>query len=246
MRRVLKRVRIYGSNLYRPRLIDLWRAARSVSFEPTPILEALSSAGPSERRAYSEEFALLLTELIARAGVTVGPESISMAMEREEVALIYSLVRARRPKVVVETGVASGVSTYFLLHALEKNQRGSLTSFDVSSGAGSLLQSDERKGWELIVLNPRASRREFRERMAARDEAIDLFIHDSDHSYQHQSFEYATALPHMAPDGLLASDDVDGCFAFLDFCAQRDLSPRFLLSPTKAFGIVELGGLARR
>jgi predicted O-methyltransferase YrrM len=237
---LLKRVRLpNGSNLYRPRLIDLARAAQTISVEPIPIATALSTAAPSELAAYSEEFAALLSALIGRAGSASGLDAISMAMVREEVALMYLLARARRPKLVVETGVARGVSTYFLLHALRKNQVGRLTSFDLRSDAGELLLPGEREGWELVVLDRRRIRSKFHQRVSALTAPIDLFLHDSDHSYGHMLFEYETVLPRISPGGLLASDDVDCCFAFLDFCARHRLAPRILVAPTKAFGVAE-------
>jgi predicted O-methyltransferase YrrM len=229
-----------GPNLYRPRLIDLARVAQTISVEPIPIVTALSTASPSELATYSEEFAALLSALIGRAGSASGLDAISMAMVREEVVLIYLLARARRPKLVVETGVARGVSTYFLLHALRKNQVGRLTSFDLRPDAGELLLPGEREGWELVALDRRRIRSEFRQHVSALTAPIDLFLHDSDHSYGHMLFEYETVLPRISPGGLLASDDVDGCFAFLDFCARHRLAPRILVAPTKAFGVAEV------
>lgn len=46
---------------------------------------------------------------------------------------LHALVRLLRPRHVVEVGVASGVSSAYLLHALAKNQRGTLHSVDLPS-----------------------------------------------------------------------------------------------------------------
>ncbi len=37
---------------------------------------------------------------------------------------------------------------------------------------------------------------------------VDLFYHDSLHTYDHMFWEFGTALPYLSPRGLLASDDV--------------------------------------
>ena len=47
----------------------------------------------------------------------------------KEVAL-YLLVRKYKPKVILETGVANGISTYFILKALHLNGSGKLISID--------------------------------------------------------------------------------------------------------------------
>jgi predicted O-methyltransferase YrrM len=208
--------------------------------EPGALLTKLGGLEGQSLSPIAGEFADLHSTLVERAGSPGSLGAISMAMTHEESFLVYALVRQFHPRVVVETGVASGASTFFILHALRRNQAGQLTSFDVSPKAGSLIGPDEKAGWEFVVLEPKNARREFREHMAQKS-SIDLFIHDSDHSYGHQSFEYATVLPHMRPGGLLASDDVDACFAFIDFCALHRFSPVYLISPMKAFGIARVG-----
>jgi len=240
IRKWLKRLRIYGSNLYRPRLIDIWRSAQAVCLEPGSLLTKLGGLDVGALSSLSGEFADLRSTLLERAGSPGSLEAISMAMTHEESFLLYAIVRRFQPRVVVETGVASGVSTFFLLHALRKNQSGRLTSFDVSPTAGALIRPEEKADWRFIALDPKNARREFREHVAQQG-PIELFIHDSDHSYGHQSFEYASVLPHLRPGTLLASDDVDACFAFIDFCAQHHFSPFYLISPTKAFGITRVG-----
>src|SRR4051812_6926009 len=45
--------------------------------------------------------------------------------------LCYAVCRARKPRVVVETGVAFGVTTAFILKALEQNGSGELHSVDL-------------------------------------------------------------------------------------------------------------------
>jgi hypothetical protein len=50
--------------------------------------------------------------------------------------------------------------------------------------------------------------------------AIDMFVHDSDHDYDHQRFEFETVYPHCAVGSILISDDAVGGTAFADFCRQ--------------------------
>ena len=130
------------------------------------------------------------------------------------VLVIYILARLVKPKVIVETGVANGVSTYFLLNAIKYNDCGKLYSIDVSQDVGSILSINERVGWNLIILDS-INAKGLRRKLSFLDN-IDLFIHDSDHSYKWQKLEYSLALEKMAQQSFLLSDDVDSSYAFMD------------------------------
>ena len=47
----------------------------------------------------------------------------------------YAAIRSLRPEVVVETGVANGVSTAYLLLALDQNGKGILHSIEIGDPA---------------------------------------------------------------------------------------------------------------
>jgi predicted O-methyltransferase YrrM len=53
---------------------------------------------------------------------------------------------------------------------------------------------------------------------------IDLFLHDSEHSYDCMSFEFRTAFGHLRSGGILASDDASWNSAFEDFAASVNRS----------------------
>jgi hypothetical protein len=83
--------------------------------------------------------------------------------------------------------------------------------------------------WELIIGD---SRRELPS-LVSRLPPIDMFHHDSLHTFEHMTWEFETALPHLSPQGVLSSDDVRnpssllGIFrqnAFPAFCESRQLS----------------------
>ncbi len=70
----------------------------------------------------------------------------------------YVAVRAKKPYTVVETGVAHGVSTYYILRALEKNGHGHLFSVDLpywkwnsESEIGNLVPLSLRSKWTLLI-----------------------------------------------------------------------------------------------
>jgi predicted O-methyltransferase YrrM len=157
---------------------------------------------------------------------------------------LRSAVRVFKPQLVVETGVANGVSTRAILSALADNDRGTLVSFDIDPMLQDVVPNDLARRWHFIPLDRNRRRQEFRaaiERLGV----IDLFLHDSEHSYAWQTFEYNEAWSRIREGGLLASDDVDASFAFLDFCQRVALRPLILVGERKAFGVLRKRTLQR-
>ena len=150
--------------------------------------------------------------------------------------LIYALVRIRKPKTVVETGVANGMSSFFILHALRLNSFGKLHSIDVSPDVGVLLDDDERAQWDLRVLARRCSSEDFRDAIADLP-PIGMFLHDSDHSYFWQKMECQEASLRMAPDGLVLSDDMHLSLGFIDYCREGSVKLAALIAPPTMFGV---------
>ncbi len=102
------------------------------------------------------EHAKLLNILRTRLQSRALAYPIEYQLGTESSLLLYALVRLLSPRVVCETGVANGISSYFLLHALKKNGIGTLFSFDVSSDVGTALDDSEKAHWELTMLRKRA------------------------------------------------------------------------------------------
>lgn len=185
------------------------------------------------------EFEALQRELQRRENVQVSSNTHpkNWAVAEQASFLLYTLVRLTKPSVVLETGVANGHSTFFMLNALAKNDRGTLHSIDVSPHVAPYLDSRERQQWSLILLDKQRRRSSFFEAMAAVPK-IDMFVHDSDHRRAWQTLEYMTALEHLDVGGILASDDVDSSHAFLDLCRMQVLAPHFLFDGQRLFGLV--------
>jgi len=56
-------------------------------------------------------------------------------------------------------------------------------------------------------------------------DSIDIFLHDSSHTYQNMMKEYQIVWPHIKKGGFLLSDDVSENDAFLDFSDQVEKEP---------------------
>jgi hypothetical protein len=122
---------------------------------------------------------------------------------------IYLLVRSMKPEVVVETGVCYGASSAYILQALTENRRGKLYSIDLGNSADEppndfFIPRRLLDRWHLIIGD---SKQEL-PRLLARLGRIDLFHHDSLHTYEHMMWEYDTAFAHLNADGVLSSHDV--------------------------------------
>jgi len=146
---------------------------------------------------------------------------------------LYLLVRSARPSVIVETGVLYGASSGHILAALAANGEGLLYSIELGRDQWEpaheyFVPEDLRGRWRLIIGD---TRRELPGVMADCS-PVDIFYHDSLHTYAHMAWEYRTALPWLAPRGLLASDDVLNPTSvasilapgpFFRFCDERHL-----------------------
>src|ERR671917_1921847 len=130
----------------------------------------------------------------------------------------YLVCRLLKPDVVVETGVAYGVSSAFILRALEENGGGGvLHSVDLPP-----LRRDYQKLWGMAVERAYRGRWRLHRGSSARilprllEEAgtVDLFVHDSLHTYRNISREFEAVWPRLRAGGALIADDVERNRAF--------------------------------
>jgi len=139
--------------------------------------------------------------------------------------VLYLACRLMRPETVVETGVADGCSSCLILAALAANGKGNLRSIDLPNQPGEeiarptgwLVPPELRSRWELIVGDARNLLPPLLERLGE----IDLFFHDSDHSYENMTREFGLAWAHLKTGGALVADDVTENRAFRDFTAAH-------------------------
>jgi methyltransferase family protein len=151
---------------------------------------------------------------------------------------VYVVLRSLAPDVVVETGVWDGQCTSVALQALADNKRGRLISIDLPArepivgstdglGAGSLPEGCD-PGWAIPdYLKDRhtlllGDARDLLPTCLAEEESIDVFSHDSLHTYDHMKFEYETAWPFIRDGGLLMSHDIFDNPSFVEFAKKVD------------------------
>jgi predicted O-methyltransferase YrrM len=142
----------------------------------------------------------------------------------KKVLLQYIAIRAFQPEIVVETGLANGVSSAYILLALQKNERGALYSVGLDDPQylpagkplGWIVPASLNSRWNLLIGDSRALLPTLLEKLGT----IDVFIHDSLHTYDHMLWEYRTAFPYLRSGGLLFSDDAAWNSAFSEFCHE--------------------------
>ena len=129
----------------------------------------------------------------------------------------YLVCRFLKPAVVVETGVAYGVSSAFILTALEQNGHGVLHSADLPTlrrghaGSWSVAVPETLKGrWTLH----RGSSARVLPGLLERLGGVDVFLHDSLHTRRNMRREFETVWPLLQIGGAIIADDVERNPAF--------------------------------
>lgn len=150
----------------------------------------------------------------------------------EEAATLYLLVRALRPGLVLETGTFKGYSTAEIARALHKNQAGRLVTVDLDSNTGSAVPSELLP---YITFHRGQSSATFAAAFP-REPRVDLFFHDSLHTFMNTLGELIWFADHYAPGAIIACHDAK--MDYLDdfgvgkavrrFAAQLDLQYRVL------------------
>jgi predicted O-methyltransferase YrrM len=185
-------------------------------------LAGIPSAQAAIDRVYADlnDHAVVFTEMKKR--LAVHPDGFGGQMMCEYSA-IYALVRLLQPDTVVETGVADGTTSAYILQALQDNGRGALYSVDLPSerlprgkAPGWIVDGRLRHRWTLRI-GPSS---ELLEPLFTELGSVDVFLHDSLHTYDNMLFEYRVAWPFLKTGGLFLSHDIGRNSAFFDFASE--------------------------
>jgi predicted O-methyltransferase YrrM len=164
------------------------------------------------------------------------PFSYRIAVDTASRLALYVICRAVKPAVVVETGVASGTSSSYILRALDKNAKGKLYSIDVpwytvthnwkaaftdkdpkaqaiELQSGWIIPDYLRDRWELTM----GMTNEKLPPLLQNVGPVDVFFHDSEHSYENMSWEFRTIWPALKKNGVMLVHNIDKTAAFSEF-----------------------------
>jgi len=126
----------------------------------------------------------------------------------------YAVVRAMKPKLIVETGVHQGVGAVTIITALMKNLEegfpGRYIGTDIDPNAGTLLNEKYLEYGDLLY----GDSIESLERIS---DTVDIFINDSDHSEIYEAKEYVVISPKLGPGSIILGDNSHTTDALLKF-----------------------------
>ena len=159
-----------------------------------------------------------MAEMIRRRD-SFGGEGVMGAID---CATVYGLTRWLRPAAIVESGGYIGMSSAFILKALadEKLETAKLYSIELSQDCdqGALIPGELRSASAGFV--PMRGKVEDFLRRDQLPSSIDMFLHDSSHSYRHMLWEFRQFWPRLRNGGLLVSHDVQMNAAFPEFVTK--------------------------
>lgn len=135
--------------------------------------------------------------------------------------LLWALIRLRRPRVVVETGLWYGFGAMVVLRALERNMEdgapvGRLISIDPDPTAGWMVPERHGPRFTRVLgmttdLLPQT----------LEGVAVDLFIQDTPPTYDLERFEFGVAAAAAAPGALLCGGNGAKTGALRALCDER-------------------------
>lgn len=129
----------------------------------------------------------------------------------------YAVVRAIKPKAVVETGVEKGLGAVLLCAALRRNADegapGRYLGTDINPSAGYLLSGDYAKSGTIIYGDSITTLRGDRGK-------IDIFISDSDHAPDYEYQEYSAVRNRLSDRAVILADNAHSSDALMRFAAE--------------------------
>ena len=150
-------------------------------------------------------------------------------------ATLYAVTRSIGAQSIIETGVLHGLSSVFVLQALQDNtSNGRLISIDYPSPyehgpsnadgfddtlppgypSGWIVSDSYRRCWDLRLGRSRDLLAEAVDDLGE----LDLFVHDSEHTFETMMFEFETVWPALRRGGVLIADNIPVNTSFFDFC----------------------------
>jgi predicted O-methyltransferase YrrM len=112
----------------------------------------------------------------------------------------YALVRALRPERVIETGTDKGLGSVVIAAALLRNGTGRLSTLDINPESGYLIAGPYAGVVDRLVGDSV-------ELLAADPEPVDVFLHDSLHTFEYETAELAAVEPRLSERAVVLSDN---------------------------------------
>ena len=210
---------------------------------PTGVLRLYGTylRGTKSLASFMEVGARLVKEKyreFVRSGPYMGGFHPLQKTDQYKAAVLYVICRILKPKVVVETGVASGTSAVGILSALEANHEGALHSIDLpagryitdsggvwedvssATGPGWLVPERLKPRWTIHIGPSRALLHE----VLSNAKSIELFYHDSEHTKENMDYELELAFEYLNAEGFILADNSNWSNSFQALCQRHSLA----------------------
>jgi Methyltransferase domain len=214
-----------------------WQFARHRIQTPHEFLEGIGISSKAALAGYAR-WAPILESVVRKVRSRPGQQG---GISVEDGMVLFGIIRALRPKILIETGVAAGVSNSFINAALLENEVGTLYSIELPPAKSKAVRHEDGVtfAWPDIGVGW-AVPPEIRKQIAYRNVLIledvrialprlfgvipyvDFFFHDDLHTPDHMLWEYETAWDHLLPGGIVVSDDAN--FGWIKFCRRLNLN----------------------
>ena len=154
-----------------------------------------------------------------------------------------------RPEVVIETGVAHGVTSRIVLEALMQNDLGHLWSIDLPfpfdprlhAETGAAVSDACRPRWSYLEGSSKQRLRP----LVAEAGHVEMFIHDSLHTAENTMFEMEQAASAMPAGGVMLVDDIDSHMGFTTFARRHPEYQAIICSSVDRKGLFGIAVSAR-
>ncbi len=174
----------------------------------------------------SEEISELLENSKIRSSAVFPKKMAFLRTDSEftNILMLYYLIRKEKPQLIIETGVWTGKTSWTILQAIADNGSGHLISIDLGVKTsctsklpvpeiGGFVPKQLRNYWTLKI----GDAAKLVPTLLKECGPIDMFYHDSDHSYEHMKFEFTNAFQYVKNNGIIGSDDINMNKAWMDF-----------------------------
>lgn len=146
-------------------------------------------------------------------------------ISEDEIRVIYTLVKFVNPSIVTETGVGAGVSTTAILSGISKDALLISIDPDIPYGKGDreigfVIPDELKSNFKFVKGTSAEKMREVLENI----EELDIFFHDSDHTYNNIMFELNSIMPKLSRNYIILVDNYDWTEAPMDFAREKNLT----------------------
>lgn len=131
----------------------------------------------------------------------------------------YVIVRILGPEVVVETGTEKGLGSVVIAEALLRNGHGRLYTLDIEASSGLIFRGEER--YDKVIEHRIGDSVTLLKEL---DATVDIFLHDSDHSAEHERREFEAVQPLLTERSVVLSDNSHVTRELFRWAQANDLS----------------------